>query len=246
MIPQKIHFCWFSSEPYPEKILRCLKSWKRVLPDYEQIRWTKEKALALNIPWVNKAIKEKRWAFAADAVRLYAIWNEGGIYLDTDVECIRPFTPLLNQEYFFCYENGSKRIEGAVLGAQEKNPFIKQALDFYLNTEFNFSEENIDQFILPKVMQNAFEKFSLNIFPEEYFSPKNYYDGTIQITENTFCIHHFESSWRSPIIQKSIKRRHKLYQIFPKPVAKILNYPISLFANLKTLGVKNSIKKLFH
>ena len=80
MIPEKIHYCWFSEEPYPEKILRCLKSWKTILPNYEQIHWTKEKALALNIHWVNKAIKEKRWALAADAVRLYAIWNEGGIY----------------------------------------------------------------------------------------------------------------------------------------------------------------------
>lgn len=246
MIPKKIHFCWFSEDPFPERVKKCLESWNTLLSGYEQIHWTKEKAFALNIPWVNKALKEKQWAFAADAVRLYAIWNEGGIYLDTDVECIKNFDSLLNNEYFFGYENGSKRIEGAVFGAEEKNPLIKQALDFYLTEEFNFSEEKVDNFILPKVMQKAFEKFSPKVFPEEYFSPKNYYNGSIIVTENTFCIHHFESAWRPVPIQKSIKRRIFLYKTFPKPIAKILNYPVSLWTNIQTLGIKGTLKKLFH
>jgi mannosyltransferase OCH1-like enzyme len=91
MIPKKLHYCWFSGEPFPEDIQRCIDSWQKFLPDFEWVKWDREKALATKIPWVSEAIQQKRWAFAADAVRLYALYTEGGLYLDTDVEVLKPF-----------------------------------------------------------------------------------------------------------------------------------------------------------
>jgi mannosyltransferase OCH1-like enzyme len=70
MIPKKLHYCWFSGESFPEDIKRCIDSWHQFLPDFEWINWDFDKAQALDISWVNKALAQKNWAFAADAVRL--------------------------------------------------------------------------------------------------------------------------------------------------------------------------------
>ena len=85
MIPKIIHLCWFSSDPYPVEIKICLDSWRRVLPDYEIKLWDMAAARAIGIPFVNEALDERRWAFAGDVVRFYAVWKYGGVYMDSDI-----------------------------------------------------------------------------------------------------------------------------------------------------------------
>jgi Mannosyltransferase OCH1 and related enzymes len=173
MIPKKIHYCWFSGEPYPDSIQRCLDSWRKFLPDFEWVHWDAEKARATGIPWVVEALEQKKWAFAADAVRLYALYSEGGIYLDTDVEVLKSFDDLLDREYFVGYENGSKRIEGAVMGAAPNSPVIAKALEFYQTHPFGYEEREVDGLVLPNILARAFEGLpDLDIFPESVFSPK--------------------------------------------------------------------------
>lgn len=95
MIPKVIHYCWISGDPFPEKIQKCVDSWKRVLPDYEVVLWDYAKIHALNVRWCEEAIACKKYAFAADYIRFYALYNYGGIYLDSDVEVLKPFDDLL-------------------------------------------------------------------------------------------------------------------------------------------------------
>ena len=246
MIPKKIHFCWFSGEPYPDSIQRCIDSWHKILPDYELVKWDAQKARSIGIPWDDGALEQKKWAFAADAVRLHALYTEGGFYLDTDVEAIRPFDTLLNRLNAFGYENGSKRIEAAVMGCEAGCAPMKAALDFYGKRKFSYSEGSVDQMVLPNILRVAFAPFTeIEILPESAFSPKSFIDGKIRATEDTFCIHHFDSAWRPESVRKGIRRRQWLFAKFPRPLAKVLALPLSLWTNLTTLGVAGTIKKIF-
>ncbi|MBR4559418.1 MAG: glycosyl transferase [Fibrobacter sp.] len=246
MIPKKLHYCWFSGEPFPEDIKRCIDSWKKFLPDFEWIKWDAEMALATNIPWVQQAIKQKRWAFAADAVRLYALYTEGGLYLDTDVEVLQSFDELLKQPYLFGYENGSKRIEAATMGCEAGFAPVKAALDFYQKKDFNYSEDQVDLLVLPNILREAFKDFGdLQVMPESVFSPKSFIDGKIRNNAETYSIHHFSSAWRPKSVRKGILRRQALFAKFPQPVAKVLALPLALWTNIATLGVAGSVKKIF-
>lgn len=245
MIPKKIHFCWFSGEPYPDSIQRCIDSWHKILPDYELVKWDAQKARSIGIPWVDGALEQKKWAFAADAVRLHALYTEGGFYLDTDVEAIRPFDTLLNRPNAFGYENGSKRIEAAVMGCEAGCAPMKAALDFYGKRKFSYSEGNVDQMVLPNILRVAFAPFTeIEILPESAFSPKSFIDGKIRATEDTYCIHHFDSAWRPESVRKGIRRRQWLFAKFPRPLAKALAVPLSLWTNLQVLGVRGTLKKI--
>ena len=244
MIPKKIHYCWFSGQAYPEDVRKCMESWKRMLPGYELVQWDAEKALSTGIPWVRDALEQRRWAFASDAVRLYALENEGGIYLDTDVEVLKSFDSLLERDYFFGYENGSKRIEGAVMGAAPDSPVIARALEFYRTSRFSYKECEVDDLVLPNILAKAFEGLpDLEIFPEHEFSPKSYIDGKVRLHPETLCIHHFSSSWRPESVRRGIARRQKLYDVFPRPLAHCLARILSVWTNLQNLGLIGSVKK---
>lgn len=246
MIPKKLHYCWFSEDAYPSDIEQCMESWKRHLADFEIILWDKSRAEKIGIPWIDEALKQKKWAFAADAVRLYALKTEGGVYLDSDVEVLKNFDSLMERKNFFGFENGSKRIEGAVLGAEKNDPAISAALEFYTNKNFIYNESSVSEMVLPKVLENAFRNLpdSVEIFPESYFSPKSFTDGKIRITAETFCIHHFKSNWRPESVRKGIERRQWLYKVLPRPLAKALALPLSLWTNLQSLGVAGTLRKL--
>jgi len=245
MIPKKLHYCWFSGEAYPENVQRCIDSWKKFLPDFEFVLWDSEKARATGMPWVTEALEQKKWAFAADAVRLYALHTEGGFYLDTDVEVLRPFAPLLEKSCAFGYENGSHRIEAAVMGCEAGLAPVKAALDYYRDAHFKYQESGIDDMVLPKILADAFAPFrEVEILPESAFSPKSFMDGKIRTTEETFCIHHFDSAWRPESVRKGIRRRQALFATFPRPVAKALSIPLALWTNLSTLGVGGTVKKI--
>ncbi|MDR3128763.1 MAG: hypothetical protein LBU03_00695 [Tannerellaceae bacterium] len=99
-IPKKIHWCWLSKDPLPPRVKKCLKSWKRVMPDYEIICWDKERFDIDSVQFVKDACAARKWAFAADYIRLYAVYTEGGIYLDSDVLVFRRFDCFLNHGAF--------------------------------------------------------------------------------------------------------------------------------------------------
>ena len=85
MIPKIIHYCWLSGEPFPKKIKKCIDSWKKKLPNYEIRCWNMDNFDIHSVRFVEEACSVKKWAFAADYIRLYALYTEGGIYLDCDV-----------------------------------------------------------------------------------------------------------------------------------------------------------------
>jgi mannosyltransferase OCH1-like enzyme len=96
MIPKKIHYCWLSGEKMPEDAISCMKSWQKMMPEYELVLWDTNRFDVNSVPFVAEAVSVKKWAFAADYIRLYALYTEGGIYLDTDVFVRKSFTNLLD------------------------------------------------------------------------------------------------------------------------------------------------------
>lgn len=136
MIPKIIHLCWLSGEPYPGMIKTCLRSWKRVLPDYEIMLWTRNNFDTEAVTYVREAVSVRKWAPAADYIRLWALYNYGGIYMDSDVFVRKSFDDLLDNDFFSSIERLSADpanvgIQAAVLGSVPKHPFIAACMKYY-------------------------------------------------------------------------------------------------------------------
>ncbi len=173
MIPKIIHLCWLSGDPYPEKIQYCIDSWKKVLPDYEVMLWDTSRFDVNSIPWTKQAFEAKKYAFVADYIRLYAVYNYGGIYLDSDVEAIRPFDDLLDLPYFVGAEAGLGGIELAAFGAEKGLEWVEYAMHYYEGRNFIKEDGEMDIEPMPRVLRTFFEqKYSIeHIERKSEFNP---------------------------------------------------------------------------
>ena len=209
-IPKVIHYCWFSNDAYPEKIQKCIDSWRKHLPDYKIICWNYNNFPRGKSKWVDEAFDAKKYAFAADYIRCYALYHYGGIYLDSDVEVLKSFDDLLSFPYFIGLENEGEW-EAAVMGSLKHNNLFRQMLEYYDNRCF-IKDKSYDVTPLPHILSNigrrtykvkylktlndySVESTDLQILPYDYFSPKSYKTGNLSITERTYTIHHFTASW---------------------------------------------------
>ena len=206
MIPKIIHYCWLSGGSYPELTQKCIDSWKRLLPDYDIILWDMNRDKIGNIPWVKEAFEARKYAFAADFVRFYALYHYGGIYLDADVEVLKSFNPLLVNNYFLGREYYDD-IEAAVMGCEPQMEWVKYCLDHYDGRHFIKEDGSYDMRPVPLLVNEAVKKYNLDVKPFSYFSPKNYYAGKIEQSENTYTIHHFDGKWEVDTFRIKTKKR---------------------------------------
>lgn len=195
MIPKIIHFCWFSGDKYPELIDNCINSWKKHLPDYEFMLWDAERIKSCSNLWLEQTLEKRKYAFGADYIRFYALYHYGGIYLDADVEVLKSFNPLLDQKQFLGEEYAGD-IEAAVLGAEKRLSWVKECLDHYTNRPFIKPNGELDTTPVPLMVNCILEHYDkIKVLPYTYFSPKSFHSGKITKSNNTYCIHHFDSSW---------------------------------------------------
>ena len=194
MIPKIIHYCWLSGDPYPELVQKCIDSWSTFLPDYQFMLWDKKRFDIHSVKWVEEAYNCKKYAFAADYIRFYALYNYGGIYLDADVEVLKTFDPLLEGEYFLGRECGGD-IEAAVIGVKPQADWVKECLEHYTNRGFVKEDGSYDMAPVPVLVNDIAEKNNLSIHPYQFFSPKNYWTKRIETNTDTYCIHHFDGKW---------------------------------------------------
>jgi len=199
MIPKIIHWCWFSKE-IPSEVQNYIDGWKKLMPDYKIIHWNADNFDIHSVKWVEQAVQAKKWAFAADYIRLWVVYNYGGIYLDSDVEVIKPFDDLLELPYFLCRERfPGNFIEPAIFGAQKECFWLKDCLDYYTNRNFVKNENEFDCLAMPAIVTHILQKKygleGIKVFTYDYFCPKHAISEEISITENTYSIHHFKSSW---------------------------------------------------
>lgn len=229
MIPKKIHYCWFGGNPLPKEALRCIESWKKYCPDYEIIEWNESNYNIEKNEYVKYTYQNKKYAFLTDYVRLDIIYNEGGIYLDTDVELLKNLDDLLENEGYIGMEQVGTINTGQGFGAIKHHPFVKTNKEFYENCKFIDENGNFIRNICVPITTSILNKkglkheniiqnvFKMKIYPVEYFCPKVMGTNKIKITSNTYSIHHFESSWKS---NNRIIRKIGYYLIPVKQIVK--------------------------
>lgn len=155
MIPKIIHLCWFSNDPFPVEIKICLDSWKRVLPDYEVRRWTYEDAKAIGCRFIDEALAARKWAFAADVVRFYAVYKEGGVYMDSDILMKKRFDRFIPEHGFATFHEhiGQQlQLQAAFLMGEKGNAYCKAVFDYYNLRPFLKPDGIYDLTISPVVM----------------------------------------------------------------------------------------------
>lgn len=240
-IPKIIHYCWFGGKDMPESAKNCIDSWKKHIPDYELRLWNEETFDLDMYRFAREAYDNRKYAFVTDVVRLWAIYNYGGIYMDTDVEIIRPIDKFLKYPAFSGFEV-QEAIPTGIMAGEKGSTWACDELKYYENRSFIKKNGRFD--IRPNVQiitehalvkgfvpNNQFQIINdeLAVFPKDYFCPKSYVDGSITITENTYCIHHFAGSWH--IESKGEKRLKKLFG--------------TLWAT-RIMNLKNLTKKYLH
>jgi len=207
MIPKIIHYCWFGRGEMPELAKKCIASWHKHMPDWEYRLWNEDNFDVNQIPYTKEAYEAKKYAFVTDYVRLYALCLEGGVYMDTDVEVLKPLNDLLGLSAFTGYE-GSKTMPPVtgIMASEADGQWVKEQLDSYSDAHFINPDSTLDMTTntirISRLMRsNGFiqdGKYQiykdLHVFPTDYFCPRQT-TGEFLLTENTYCDHHFMGTW---------------------------------------------------
>lgn len=207
MIPKTIHYCWFGKGPIPALAQKCLLSWKKYLPEYKLKLWDESNFDINSNAYVKEAYNARKFAFVTDYVRLFALFSEGGIYMDTDVQVIKSLDHFLQFPAFTGFESDVD-VPTGIIGSEKGGAWSKEQLACYENRHFLIRGKpdlttNV-QLISGNMARNGFVlknsyqvyKNCLHVFPKDYFCPKSR-TGVLILTENTHCIHHFNGSWQS-------------------------------------------------
>lgn len=211
MIPKVIHYCWFGRGEKPKLAQKCIASWRKYCPDYEIIEWNEDNFDVASTAYMEFCHKNEKWAFLSDYVRLAVVYENGGLYFDTDVEVIRSFDDLLQNEAFFGFENSKFVATGLGFGAEAGNPVLKQMMDSY---QFDREDEVLLRgcpalntgALLPLglVQDGSFQVLDHAVFfPPDYLNPFDDPTGKLNLTENTYSIHWYA---KSALSKKSILR----------------------------------------
>lgn len=225
MIEKKIHYCWFGGKPLPEDAKRYIESWKKYCPDYQIKEWNEQNFDLDKYQYVREAYDNKKFAFVTDVVRLYACYNEGGIYMDTDVEVLKNLDRFLSHEGVSGFES-TIYVPTGMMGCQKGFPLFKELLDEYNGLHFVKSDGTLDMTTNVIRITNTCLKYGLipngkfqvvngfALYPSDYFCPKSWKDGKIYLTENSYTIHHFAGSWVSDKEKRDNKVRQKIVAVF--------------------------------
>ena len=207
MIPKKIHYCWYGRGEMPQLAKDCIASWHKFMPDWEYKLWNEENFDVNSTPYTKEAYRAGKMAFVTDYVRLYALKREGGVYMDTDVEILKPLDDLLHLKAFTGYE-GSKHkppVTG-IMASEAGGEWVTEQLAAYDDAHFLLPDGTYDTttntWRISRIMQaNGFvcdgkmaQYKDMTVFPSDYFCPHQT-TGEYLLTENTYCNHHFMGSW---------------------------------------------------
>lgn len=192
----------------PPLAKKCVESWRKILPEYEIKCWNESNFDISQSQYAMEAYQHKKYAFVTDFVRMYVLYHEGGIYMDTDVEVLKPLDPFLSHVAFSGFEN-AEYVPTGIIGSEAGGLFTKEMLDYYYSHHFVNSDGLLDQttnvqIITEKLAQKGLKKNNqyqvvskyIALYPNDYFCPKIFGVDDITITPNTHTIHHFLASWK--------------------------------------------------
>lgn len=208
MIPKTIHYCWYGRGAKSPVIEMCIKSWREFCPDYKIIEWNEDNS-PMYIPWVRDAYKHRKFAFVADYMRFYILYNHGGIYMDTDMLLINSLDSFLKDSLFLGRED-AYNANMAIIGAESGCCFCEQCLEYYNNTSFDVVHlPIITRFITPQLFKYGFVEIDKNqilsnglvVYKSDYFYPIHYtqefmLENVMDYAKpDTYGIHLWNKSW---------------------------------------------------
>ncbi len=221
MIPKKIHYCWVGGNELSDLAQKCIASWEKYCPDYEIIRWDESNYDFHKQKYMDEAYQAKVWGFVPDYARLDIIYNHGGIYLDTDVEIIKPLDPLLEEKAFAGFESEGTVALGLGFGAEPHHPLIAEMRDFYDGLSFYGEDGSLNLTPSPLFQTEVLKKHHLEardekqilegnftVFPKAVFNPCDLKKRKIHISDETYSIHHYAGSW----VTAGERRHIRIYQ----------------------------------
>lgn len=230
MIPKTIHYCWFGRGQMPDLARKCIESWKKYLPEYKIKEWNEDNFDLDLYPYAREAYDNRKFAFVTDIVRLYALYNEGGIYMDTDVEVLKPLDQFLHHTAFSGFEN-DKSIPTGIMASEKGGKWAKDNLDYYIDKHFIKEDGSFDlttnvttitNYMLPLGLKqnNTYQDFPglITFYPKDYFCPKSVATRKVNLTPNSATIHHFDGSW----IPKSQKRKMAIARFIGKKMTQFI------------------------
>ena len=250
MIPKKIHYCWFGGNPLPESAKKYIETWKKYCPDYEIIEWNETNFDLNQNQYCKEAYEAKKWAFVSDYARFWILYRYGGIYFDTDVEVLKPLDKIIEKGPFMGCERDADKSgmttiavapglglgvnPGLGLGVNPGLGLYKEILDLYENLHFKNKDGSLNlktvvQYTTEVLIKHGLKKSNqiqkcagVYIYPREYFCPKNIDTGALEITENSYTIHHFEGTWLTPWLRFRHNIKLLLVSIFGERFIKLL------------------------
>lgn len=221
MIPKKIHYCWFGKGPKPDKFNQCLASWKKYMPECEIIEWNEENTDLKFCKFLEDAYNERAWAFVSDVVRLKVLYENGGIYMDTDVELKDSLEKWTCYDSFFFFQNHYQINTGMGFGSVKGNPLLKYILDIYNDTVFdnnkllNISSPNVTTSAIKSFIPNFCEYGQTQCIDNQLFlNGEEYWER---------AVHYGDFSWKSKEDEKILmfaKKKHgswKIKKLFRNP-----------------------------
>lgn len=244
MIPKVIHYCWFSGEKPNRFIRNCIKTWQKVMPDYKIRLWDANSFDFNSVPFVRDAFKAKKWAFVADYIRIYALYTEGGIYLDSDVKVYRKFDDFLNNRFFIGTEplaEGNVELESAIMGSEAGHPYLLECMNYYNNLKYIPEGKDLAPITCPRVMSHIMEQWGY-----AYENKEQLLSDGIKIYDRSYighcfgtsvgdyyAIHYFNASW--------LEQKHGILYKFCKS-----NDLMDSYLKIEKIGIvwKNLLKRL--
>lgn len=219
-----IHYCWFGRGEKPELVKKCLETWTKFCPDYRIIEWNEDNFDIHSCRFVEQAYSDRNFAFVSDYVRAYVLYEQGGIYMDTDVELLKSLDAFLNDTVFFGFEEGNF-VGTCVMGIEKGHELMKMYLDHY-NSSVYFNEDgtkykDTNVVLLTKLLEKKGlvrdgEKQTvgdITVYPRTFFSPYDYINGINYITEDSAAIHHFAQLWLPKKVRIKTEIKKKIVKI---------------------------------
>ncbi len=254
MIPKTIHYCWFGGRPLDEKAVKCLESWKCFFPDYEIKCWNEENFEFNQMDFMKKAYSKGKWAFVSDVARLIIIYQNGGIYFDTDVEVIASYNDILldSPKGFLGLEVTNYVNTGLGFAAEKGNPFLLEVINRYREIDFLDYIDSLQDIACPIVMTDLMKKQGfiiadkpqsfrgMNVYPTSYFSPLDYDTGRLRITKTTHSIHWGNASWNTEDARKMRSAMQFFNRLFGKKTGEKL---FGIYSCVKREGIISYAKR---
>ncbi len=228
MIPKIIHYCWFGRNPIPVEYQRYIESWKKFLPDYE-IKERNEDNFDVNIiPFTKEAYDVKKYAYVSDYARLKILYDNGGVYFDTDVEVIRNMDDIIAAGAWMAVEKhaSSPGVEDQVnvglgFSVEPHNPIVKEVMEYYENTHYIFPDGHMEQIPIVPIVTKVLRKHGMpayvdkpikvggiTVYPWDYFCPIEFMSSKMELTNHTYTIHHYSATWMSWSDKLKMKKGH--------------------------------------